>query len=120
MAFPDICMELMGKRGARDERIFKYSLNVTENEKLKMWLLNTFPNKRIGEKGGGLTFHSGRASYITNMLLLGVSPVKVQTYVGHKDLKTTLRYYRGSGETQWEDIQEYSNVLKTKRATMSV
>jgi len=118
--YPDICMELMGKRGARDERIFKYSLNVTENEKLKMWLLNTFPNKRIGEKGGGLTFHSGRASYITNMLLLGVSPVKVQHYVGHKDLKTTLRYYRGSGETQWEDIQEYSNVLKTKRATMSV
>ena len=37
------------------------------------------------------------------MLMSGIAPTRVQTYVGHRDLKTTLSYYRGSTEMQDED-----------------
>ena len=39
-------------------------------------------------------FHSLRASFITHLLLDGVSMTKVQQIVGHEDLKTTARYVR--------------------------
>lgn len=42
-------------------------------------------------------FHSLRASFITHLLLSGVSVVKVQHLVGHADLKTTQRYIRLMG-----------------------
>ena len=42
-------------------------------------------------------YHSLRASFITHLLLDGVSVVKVQAIVGHKDLKTTMRYIRLCG-----------------------
>lgn len=43
------------------------------------------------------TFHSLRASFITHLLLAGVPVTKVQSLVGHRDLKTTLRYIVVSG-----------------------
>ena len=39
-------------------------------------------------------FHSLRASFITHLLLKGISVTKVQQMVGHSDLKTTQRYVR--------------------------
>lgn len=39
-------------------------------------------------------FHSLRASFITHLLLHGISVTKVQQMVGHADLKTTQRYVR--------------------------
>ena len=48
------------------------------------------------------------------MLMSGISPVRVQTYVGHKDLKTTLSYYRGSTEMQEEDMLKMDNLYKSE------
>lgn len=42
-------------------------------------------------------YHSLRASFITHLLIDGVSIPQVQTLVGHADLKTTMRYVRISG-----------------------
>lgn len=42
-------------------------------------------------------YHSLRASFITHLLLDGVSVVKVQAIVGHADLKTTMKYIRLCG-----------------------
>lgn len=39
-------------------------------------------------------FHSLRASFITHLLLKGVPVTKVQSMVGHADLKTTQKYVR--------------------------
>jgi integrase len=43
-------------------------------------------------------FHGIRGTFITNLLLSGVPVVKVQTMVGHEDLKTTLLYLRMVGD----------------------
>ena len=72
-------------------------------------MLSTFADKKIGQQKDrsglkGLTFHSARASFITNLLDNGVSAFRVQKYVGHKDLKTTMRYYRGKSEMQQKDM----------------
>ena len=42
-------------------------------------------------------YHSLRASFITHLLLDGMSVVKVQVLVGHAELSTTQRYIRPSG-----------------------
>lgn len=42
-------------------------------------------------------YHSLRASFITHLLLDGMSVVKVQVLVGHAELSTTQRYIRLSG-----------------------
>lgn len=42
-------------------------------------------------------YHSLRASFITHLLLAGMSVVKVQALVGHAELSTTQRYIRLSG-----------------------
>lgn len=42
-------------------------------------------------------YHSLRASFITHLLIDGVSIPQVQSLVGHADLKTTMRYVRISG-----------------------
>ena len=44
----------------------------------------------------------------------GVPTVRVQKYVGHKDLKTTLSYYRGSTEMQEEDMIKMDNIYKAE------
>ena len=48
------------------------------------------------------------------MLMAGIPPVRVQTYVGHKDLKTTLSYYRGSTEMQEEDMLKMDDIYKAE------
>tara|TARA_B110000902_G_scaffold194279_1_gene220178 strand:- start:1692 stop:1853 length:162 start_codon:yes stop_codon:yes gene_type:complete len=49
-------------------------------------------------------------------LLKGFPPVRVQKYVGHKDLKNTLGYYRGSNEMQEIEIQTYMDDIDLKRS----
>ena len=49
------------------------------------------------------------------MLMIGTPAVRVQKYVGHADLKTTLSYYRGSTEMQEEDMQSFMDNIKAER-----
>jgi integrase len=109
-------MDLIGERGADNERVFKYSQSNQETTYFNIWLSQSLPKKRIGQANEGLTFHSARNSFVTNLLMKGVPPVRVQKYVGHKDLKTTLSYYRGGSEMQEVDIQLYMDDIDAKRS----
>ena len=87
---------------------------------MSLWFGVTFPKKQIGQQTGrsgikGLTFHSARASFITNLLNSGIPPVRVQKYVGHKDLKTTLSYYRGKSEMQEKDMLKMDSLYKSEQ-----
>ena len=117
VALSDEHMEILGKRNADHMRLIPFVLTTTNNGYLNVWLAQNFPNKKIGQQRGrdgikGLTFHSARASFITNYLMNGVAPTRVQTYVGHKDLKTTLSYYRGSTEMQEQDTLMMDTKIK--------
>ena len=119
IAITPLAMSLLGERKPDNVLLLDFYTSVTKIGYLNVWLAQTFPNKTIGQQSGrsgivGLTFHSARASFITNMLISGISPVRVQTYVGHKDLKTTLSYYRGSTEMQEEDMLKMDNLYKSE------
>ena len=114
-----LAMSLLDERRNDDHLLLDFYTSVAKSGFLAVWLAQTFPNKAIGQQSGrsgvvGLTFHSARASYITNMLMAGIPPVRVQTYVGHKDLKTTLSYYRGTTEMQEEDMLKMDNLYKSE------
>ena len=118
VSFPEKCMDLIGERGIDNERVFKYSQSNQETTYFNMWLSQSLPKKRIGQTNEGLTFHSARNSFVTNLLIKGVPPIRVQKYVGHKDLKTTLSYYRGGSEMQEIDIQMYMDDIDAKRSVL--
>ena len=113
VALTDEHFKLMGGRGHDNEVIFDYSMSNEEYMYFYAWIKATFgDSKEVKEANNGITFHSGRASFITNMLMRGTPAVRVKTYVGHKDLKTTLSYYRGSTEMQEEDMSAYIDDIK--------
>jgi len=119
IAITPLAMSLLRERKPDNVLLLDFYTSVTKIGYLNVWLAQTFPNKTIGQQSGrsgivGLTFHSARASFITNMLISGISPVRVQTYVGHKDLKTTLSYYRGSTEMQEEDMLKMDDIYKAE------
>ena len=87
-----------------------------ETTYFNIWLSQSLQKKLIGQAKEGLTFHSARNSFVTNLLLKGFPPVRVQKYVGHKDLKNTLGYYRGSNEMQEIEIQTYMDDIDLKRS----
>jgi len=118
VSFPNKCMDLIGERGVDNERVFKYSQSNQETTYFNIWLSQSLPKKRIGQTNEGLTFHSARNSFVTNLLMKGVPPIRVQKYVGHKDLKTTLGYYRGGSEMQEVDIQGYMDEIEAKRSVL--
>ena len=116
IALKDEHLALCGERGNDEEVVFDYSMSNEEYMYFYTWIWNTFDGKkRVKEANDGITFHSARASFISNMLMLGVPAVRVQKYVGHADLKTTLSYYRGSTEMQEEDMQSYMDSLHAER-----
>ena len=119
VAVSPLAMSLLDERKADDILLLDFYTSVAKTGYLNVWLAQTFPKKTIGQQANrnkvvGLTFHSARASFITNMLMAGIPPVRVQTYVGHKDLKTTLSYYRGGTEMQQEDMNKMDNLYKSE------
>ena len=119
IAITPLSKDLLDDRKHDEALLLDFYTSVAKTGYLNVWLAQTFPNKIIGQQSGrsgvvGLTFHSARASFITNMLMSGISPVRVQTYVGHKDLKTTLSYYRGSTEMQEEDMMKMDSIYKSE------
>ena len=112
-------MQLIGEIGADKETIFRYT--PAAYKYLYNWLKNAYPDKKVSQtrslddKKEGLTFHSARASFITNMLNEGIPAVRVQKYVGHKDLKTTLGYYRGAEEMEAQDFGKFKEQLRATK-----
>lgn len=124
VAIGKIAQELIGGRKPDHAKLMPFSLTTTNDGYFKLWLAQTFPNKKIGQQRGrnkevGLTFHSARASFITNMLMSGIAPTRVQTYAGHTLLQTTLTYYRGSTEMQEVDMDKMDNMYLSGKALHS-
>ena len=53
-----------------------------------------------------LTLHSLRVSCISNMVHDGIDIKDIQTWVGHKDVQTTLNVYARTNEKQQRDVAE--------------
>lgn len=86
LPIPDEAVELMGKRGKPDEKVFdglKYS--AYNNIHLKTWLVRAGITKNI-------TFHCFRHTYATLQLTLGADIYTVSSLLGHRDLRTTKVY----------------------------
>lgn len=110
-------LELLGKRKGDYARIIQWNYSNLQIGDLYYWLHTTYPKKEIGQQKNrsgikGLTFHSARASFITNLLDAGINPFRVQKYVGHKDLKTTMSYYRGKSEMHQKDLLKMDDMYK--------
>ena len=119
VSLTDEHLKVLGERGQEEEIIFDFSMSNEEYMYFYSWIHNTFNGtKAVKEVNNGITFHSGRASFITNMLMNGVPAVRVMTYVGHADLKTTLSYYRGSTEMQEEDMNSYISSLRAYKGVL--
>jgi integrase len=86
--------------GEKCKTIQKYNIRLKEIAKKaglteKVTTLITLPNKKeysSFELWQLITSHVGRATFITNCLVAGISPFVVMKYTGHKKL-TTLQYY---------------------------
>ena len=54
---------------------------------------------------GAVTLHPLRHAFCSHALMQGIDPRTVQKWMGHKDLKTTLRYAHVSPDHEREAIQ---------------
>ena len=87
-------MELLGRRRMDEMPLIPYTYNGNSNNILYEWLRVCGIKKPLGQSKGGITFHTSRASFITNHLNNGTPPVIVMQLAGHTHLKTTMDYYR--------------------------
>lgn len=81
---------------SRGERVFTGS----SGEPLKLHGLSQsfLKFRRMACLDEEISFHSLRHSCATNLLDLGAPITVVQRYLGHRDVKTTMRYVRPSAE----------------------
>jgi len=54
-------------------------------------------NKRLGKYSDVLSAHDFRRTCCTNLLIVGVPIKKVQEFMGHGDVRTTMKYAREIG-----------------------
>lgn len=81
----DQAVEVMGKRGEPDERVFAGLAYSSMRLCFKDWLEKAEITKNI-------TFHSFRHTYATLQLEMGTELLTVSKLLGHKSIKTTLIY----------------------------
>jgi site-specific recombinase XerD len=64
-------------------------------------------NRAVAEAGitGRVTMYQLRHAFCSHALMQGIDPRTVQKWMGHKDLKTTLRYAHVSPEHERSAIQ---------------
>ncbi|MGY3212533.1 tyrosine-type recombinase/integrase [Mucilaginibacter sp. HD30] len=81
----DQAVEVMGKRGEPNERVFGGLVYSSMRICFKDWLQSAGITKNI-------TFHSFRHTYATLQLEMGTELLTVSKMLGHKSFKTTLIY----------------------------
>jgi integrase len=81
----DQAIEVMGKRGEPDERVFSGLAYSSMRECFKVWMSDAGIGKNI-------TFHSFRHTYATLQLEFGTELLTVSKLLGHRSVKTTLIY----------------------------
>ena len=74
---------------------------------------------REAEIGEGIGLHQLRHAFCSHALMQGIDPRTVQKWMGHQDLKTTLRYAHVSPGHEKEAIQrlryESSHYMDTEQ-----
>ena len=117
IAINNEAMELLGKRRLDEMSLVPYTYNGNSNNILYEWLRVCGIKKPIGQPNGGITFHTSRASFITNHLNNGTPPVVVMQLAGHSDLKTTMDYYRDYNIDRERWAKEYETYISRAAAT---
>lgn len=109
--------ELLGKRRMDEMPLVPYKYSGNSNSILYEWLRVCGIKKPIAQPKGGITFHTSRASFITNHLNNGTPPVVVMQLAGHSDLKTTMDYYRDYNIDREKWAKEYETYINRASAT---
>lgn len=109
--------ELLGKRRMDEMPLVPYKYSGNSNSILYEWLRVCGIKKLLGQRNGGITFHTSRASFITNHLNNGTPPVVVMQLAGHSDLKTTMDYYRDYNIDREKWAKEYETYINRASAT---
>ena len=109
--------ELLGKRRIDEMPIVPYKYSGNSNSILYEWLRVCGIKKLLGQRNGGITFHTSRASFITNHLNNGTPPVVVMQLAGHSDLKRTMDYYRDYNIDRERWAKEYETYINRASAT---
>lgn len=94
-------LELIGKQPKDlDTKIFPLPSEEACNKALKRWTARAGIDKHI-------TWHCARHSFATNLIIKGLNPVVVQKFMGHSDIKNTLRYITISDEQKMEAMDKF-------------
>jgi integrase len=109
--------ELLGKRRIDEMPLVPYKYSGNSNSILYEWLRVCGIKKLLGQRNGGITFHTSRASFITNHLNNGTPPVVVMQLAGHSDLKRTMDYYRDYNIDRERWAKEYETYINRASAT---
>ena len=67
--------------------------------------------------GDNVKLHQLRHAFCSHALMVGIAPRTVQKWMGHKDLKTTLRYAHVSPDHEKAAIQRLQYVQGTINPT---
>ena len=68
---------------------------------------------------GGITLHPLRHAFCSHALMQGIDPRTVQKWMGHSDLKTTLRYAHVSPDHEREAIQRLKYTAEAQKEQAS-
>lgn len=117
IAINNQAIELLGKRRIDEMPLVPYTYNGNSNSILYEWLRMCGITKPLGQSKGGITFHTSRASFITNHLNNGTPPVYVMQLAGHSHLKTTMDYYRDYNIDREKWAKEYETYIDSAAAT---
>ena len=101
---PDQAIELLGNFGEDDAQVFKNIKYTANNNKLlREWVLDAGIKKHI-------TFHCARHTYAVMMQSLSHDIALVSSLLGHKDIKTTMRYAKISNANKNNAVDMYPNI----------
>lgn len=99
-------VELMGKRGAPNEKVFEFFHSPTcTNSCLREWCMKAGITKHI-------TFHCGRHTFATMMLDLGTDLYVVSKLLGHREIGTTQIYAKVMDKNKQAAVSAIPSILK--------
>lgn len=104
-------VELMGKRGDPETRVFEYFHSPTAtNSCIREWCMRAGITKHV-------TFHCGRHTFATMMLDLGTDLYTVSKLLGHKEIGTTQIYARVMDKNKQAAVSKIPSILHGGKET---
>jgi len=97
-------LSLIGERQKPDEKVFKLPSHTSCLKWLRKWTESAGVDKHI-------TYHSGRHTFGTNLIIHGVDVSIASKLLGHTSLSNTQRYVRISEAQKAESINKLPNIF---------